>query len=87
MGSGSHCCSGPLAGGRIHLLRFQKVLWEKEEAEESEGEEGRPAQERKGRRRRGWREGACALTIAAGIQVPSMAALMQRCCLSYRRVR
>lgn len=59
MGSGSHCRSGPLAGGRIHLLRLQKVLWEKEEAEESAGEEDRPAQERKGRRRRGRREGAC----------------------------
>lgn len=58
VGSGSHCRSGSLAGGCIHLLRLQKVLWEKEEAEESAWEEGRPTQEREGRRRRGWGKGA-----------------------------
>lgn len=52
VGSGGHRCSGPGSGGLLHLLRFQKMFWEKEKAEEREGEEGRrSAQEGEGRRR------------------------------------
>lgn len=57
MGSWSHCCGGPDFGGMLHLLCFQEMLREKEEAQESKGEEDRPSQKGKGRRRRSWREG------------------------------
>lgn len=57
MGSRRHCCGGPGFGGMLHLLRFQKMLREKEKAKESEREEDGPSHKGKGRRRRGWREG------------------------------
>lgn len=57
VGSRSHCSGRPRFGGMFHLLRFQKMLYEKEKAEESERKESRPPKNGKGRRRRAWREG------------------------------
>lgn len=72
MGSWSHCCGGPGFGGMLHLLHFQKMLWEKEKAKESEREEDRPSQKGKGRGRRGWRKGKSFPAAQHCIILPSL---------------
>lgn len=57
VGGRGHRCGRSGSGGMRDFLRFQKMLWEEEEAQDSEGEEGRPSPKGKGRRGRDWREG------------------------------
>lgn len=57
VGGRGHRCGRSGSGGVLDFLRFQKMLWEEEEAQDSEGAEGRPSQEGKGRRGRDRREG------------------------------
>lgn len=57
VGGRGHRCGRPGSGGVLDFLRFQKMLWEEEEAQDGEGEEGGPSQKGKGRRGRDRREG------------------------------